>query len=179
MAAFGGFHRGTERQRHGGECAGRCLSGGSGWSSSQLGLSSPSPVLCVVDRPGGGLSGWLATASPVAPSPPTPLPRFTGARGGLCFQLPVWGVQLRGFAWGKPLRSAEGGVAGISPFNFLASSLYGREAMPPHPRPLCPVSRGRGEDFVFSCQFGAFNFASSRGGGQVRCPAGSASRGRW
>ena len=34
-----------------------------------------------------------------------------------------------------------------SAFHFLQSTFYGMDAIPPHPRPLSPVSRGRGEDW--------------------------------
>ncbi len=43
-------------------------------------------------------------------------------------------------------RGDGGDVLSGSPYHFLESTLYGMDAMPPHPRPLSPVSRGRGED---------------------------------
>ena len=71
-----------------------------------------------------------------------------------------------------------------SAVHFLQSALYGRDAMPPHPRPLSPVSRGRGEDWgllSFSgLRLGGLAEARTRGGtsrtwnetgGRARCPA--------
>jgi hypothetical protein len=40
----------------------------------------------------------------------------------------------------------------LSPFNFLESTLYGMGATAPSPLTPSPVSRGRGEDCVFSGQ---------------------------
>ena len=71
-----------------------------------------------------------------AASPPIPLPRFTGARGGL------------GGRWSGELRT---GVRGCQDALRLVLRRFW-ESGPPHPRPLSPVSRGRGEDWVVSGQ---------------------------
>jgi len=81
----------------------------------------------------------------MAASPPAPLPRFTGARGGLCVRWPV-----RRAANGSPRVAAVVCVelpALLSTFSHRLSMAW--MPWPPHPRPLSPVSRGRGEDCVF------------------------------
>ncbi|TWW10098.1 hypothetical protein E3A20_07910 [Planctomyces bekefii] len=37
----------------------------------------------------------------------------------------------------------------FSPFHFLVTAFYGKDAMPPSPPTPLPRSGGRGEDFVF------------------------------
>ena len=47
----------------------------------------------------------------------------------------------------------------ISAFNFLQSTLYGMDAIAPHPRRLSSVP-GRGENLVASCQFLVFSYGA-------------------
>ena len=63
------------------------------------------------------------------------------------FSVVSWdGPFLRGVAWGTALLSSCGRIL-LSTFSDLLSMAW--RPSPPHPRPLSPVSRGRGEDFVF------------------------------
>ena len=61
----------------------------------------------------------------IAPSPPTPLPRFTGARGGICVFKLQWKARRTPLA---PGRGEGSGVRGEGPLVFHA----GRRAMRPH-----------------------------------------------
>ena len=129
------------------------------------------------------VSGWSVAAcwgvcwGVCSPSPPTPLPRFTGARGDCVFELrkahhpprPWKGRGAGGEGYTPPmhpsprgccirlLHSRAGGeeqrrkAEAVSVLNrpFLLSTFSHLLSMawvplPPHPRPLSPVSRGRG-----------------------------------
>ena len=96
----------------------------------------------------------------MAPSPPTPLPRFTGARGGLVVS-GQWSGELRA-VWphAKPRRregnrrvwrSEQCDGLSFSPFHFLASTLYGMDAMAPSPPTPLPRFTGARGGLVFSC----------------------------
>ena len=87
--------------------------------------------------------GSFRVLCPLTPGPSPP----AGARGGFRFQ---FSVETGCFpSWLRVGHDIAELLRSCSTLNFLASTLYGREAIAPSPPTPLPL-RGRGEDFVFS-----------------------------
>jgi hypothetical protein len=115
-------------------------------------------VLNCLLSPFNFLESTLYGMGATAPAPDTlsPVSRgrgedcvFGGQSSGRQFGLTRSREAAKGNAW-RAVRCVLNCL--LSPFNFLESTLYGMDAMAPAPRPLSPVSRGRGEDCVFGGQ---------------------------
>ena len=105
------------------------------------------------------LPSMAGRPSPPHPRPLSPVP---GARG----ELTVVSCLSGSFLFAASLETlhwcATGLVRSFSTFNFLASTLYGREAIAPSPpTPLPRFTGARGGLMVFSWDSGVF-FAASR-----------------
>jgi hypothetical protein len=162
----------ASREAAKGNARGRC----SVFGRASRGRESAGGAACVHCMP---YRAWsVVVCWGVAPSPPTPLPRFTGARGALrssgfpardlpsatgCLEIAAAGPGCRRLALREAARGTHkvgvrclvGRAADGSPRvgqRVCIACLAGpglwlcAGVCPPHPRPLSPVSRGRGEE---------------------------------